>query len=976
MLSWRATRHLSGTLAATALAVGVLVPAPAQADGMEVSVGAPSTAAAPAAAPARPAQVTQKSIPSTEPAERQPAPRRLAADSTVVAELDADELAPFSMLGVTWEGGLRDADTHVEVRWRSEGTWSDWTELHADPAPEEGGRSGTEPQWVGTADGAQVRVASTSDAAPRGLALSTIDPAAPADDTDDATGTAVDPAANVTPVASAAKPGIISRSKWGASSTGSCDSPIYGSTTRGAVIHHTAGNNTYTKAQSAAIVKATQAYHMKSRKWCDIGYNFLVDKYGQIFEGRAGGVTKPVRAAHSGNLAVNKETMGISLMGTFSTTQPSAAMKTAVVDLVSWRFAQFKLKAKGTYSLGGLTLNRIAGHRNVVGTECPGNAAYAWLSAKDGLRDRVEDTLAGTASPAPAPAVPPAVEGVKVTPTTDSAAISWRAVDGAKSYGVCLVTSATSTTCARSVSKLTTTSTTVKDLTPTGGRDYYVKVRAGNGDVAGPWSAQVGFDLVAAAPAVPKAVTGIKVTPTASSAAISWTAAAGAKSYGVCLVTSAKSTSCARSVSKLTTTSTTVKDLKPTAGRDYYVKVRAGNGTVAGPWSTLKGFDLVTKSTSSSAGRTTSTDVLKVTGTSFTLTGHGFGHGIGMSQYGAQGAAKDGVAYSKILSTYYPGTDLATRTGTMRVLISKDTTAAVTVAGRSGLTFRQIGGSSLALPTTVGGKTVERWQIRPGAVNAKRSALQYRTDGTWATYKSRTWTGDAQLEAPTLKLVLPDGSTATYRTALRSSVPTAGSTDRNTVNVLPLEHYVRGVVAAEMPSSWSAEALKAQAVAARTYGVRGLVPSRYYDMCDTTSCQVYRGKSGETTATNAAVSATEGKIVTYDGKPALTQYSSSSGGWTAPGSQAYLTAVKDPYDDWSGNANHDWKVTAKIATLQNAYPKLGSITKMTVKSRVGGGDWGGRVSTVTLTGSKSSATISGPTMRMTLGLKSAWFRFN
>ena len=105
--------------------------------------------------------------------------------------------------------------------------------------------------------------------------------------------------------------------------------PIYGPTTKGAVIHHTAGSNSYSKADSASIVRATQAYHMNSRNWCDIGYNFLVDKYGQIFEGRAGGIDKPVRAAHSGNGPVNEQTMGVSLMGTFSSTAPTSAMKSA-----------------------------------------------------------------------------------------------------------------------------------------------------------------------------------------------------------------------------------------------------------------------------------------------------------------------------------------------------------------------------------------------------------------------------------------------------------------------------------------------------------------------------------------------------------------------------------------------------------------------------------------------------------------------
>ena len=104
-------------------------------------------------------------------------------------------------------------------------------------------------------------------------------------------------------------------------------------------------------------------------------------------------------------------------------------------------------------------------------------------------------------------------------------------------------------------------------------------------------------------------------------------------------------------------------------------------------------------------------------------------------------------------------------------------------------------------------------------------------------------------------------------------MPKTGSTDRNTVNIVSVDNDVRGVVAAEMPSSWKPEALKAQAVAARSYGVRSLVASRYCDLCDTTSCRVYRGVDAETATTDAAVKATAGKILNYNGSPAFTQFS-------------------------------------------------------------------------------------------------------
>ena len=319
-------------------------------------------------------------------------PSAMTADITarrVVAELPATSVHSYQLLGVTWDPSKDTADLDVTVRWRKEGAWSRWTHLDLDleNSNTEGGRPGTEPRWVGDADGVAVRVTSTTGRKPTGLRVATIDPGR---------SDAVKPVA-----ATVGQPTIVPRSSWGAKASGTCDSPQYGATTDGAVIHHTAGSNTYTAAESAAIVKATQAYHMDSRDWCDIGYNFLVDKYGQIFEGRAGGITAPVRAAHSGDDLVNQLTMGVAMMGTFSTVEPSPAMKSAVTDLVAWRFAQYHLPAKGTFSVDGLTLNRIAGHRNVVATECPGAKAYAWLSASGGLRDAVASKLAAATETLP-----------------------------------------------------------------------------------------------------------------------------------------------------------------------------------------------------------------------------------------------------------------------------------------------------------------------------------------------------------------------------------------------------------------------------------------------------------------------------------------------------------------------------------------------------------------------------------------------
>ncbi|MCD9198959.1 N-acetylmuramoyl-L-alanine amidase [Aeromicrobium wangtongii] len=369
-------RYLSGAIAGAVLATSVTFMSSSSAQADEV--------VAPAA---EPAAVSTTAVPA--PADTA-AVQSAAHEDDLVAELPPRGTDEFGMVGVTWDEGFDATGIDVEVRLRSEGVWGAWQHLHVE-SDDEGGRPGTEPLWVGSADGVAVRVASPTGQRPAGLQVSTIDPGAtPAATTSPAMYSST---ADVTMTASSAaatpRPAIIYRSGWGATKNTKCDSPTVVDKTLGAVVHHTAGTNSYTREQSASIVRATQAYHMKSRKWCDIGYNFLVDKYGQIFEGRNGGVDKQVRAAHSGNASVNTYAMGISMMGSFQTSAPTSANKAAVVKLIAWRFGIGGVPATGTYSLGGKTLNRISGHRDVVGTECPGAAAYAWLSAPGGLRQSV-----------------------------------------------------------------------------------------------------------------------------------------------------------------------------------------------------------------------------------------------------------------------------------------------------------------------------------------------------------------------------------------------------------------------------------------------------------------------------------------------------------------------------------------------------------------------------------------------------------
>jgi SpoIID/LytB domain protein len=220
-----------------------------------------------------------------------------------------------------------------------------------------------------------------------------------------------------------------------------------------------------------------------------------------------------------------------------------------------------------------------------------------------------------------------------------------------------------------------------------------------------------------------------------------------------------------------------------------------------------------------------------------------------------------------------------------------------------------------------------------------------------------------------------------------------------TVNVLPMEQYLRGVVPGEAPPSWGAQgsagaqgrpqgfqALEAQAVAARSYAAaQEAAPSPqggtgaygYADICDTTACQVYGGLRAENATTDAAVSATAGQVrMDGSGAVASTEYSSSTGGWTAGGP---FPAVVDDGDavctPSACNPNHDWSVTVPATSIQSAYPSVGTFESLQVTSRSGPAqaDQGGRVGSLIVEGSAGSATTTGATFAARLGLKSNWF---
>lgn len=354
-----------------------------------------------------------------------------------------------------------------------------------------------------------------------------------------------------------------------------------------------------------------------------------------------------------------------------------------------------------------------------------------------------------------------------------------------------------------------------------------------------------------------------------------------------------------------------------------------------------------------------------------TLVGHGYGHGHGMSQYGAEGAARQGLGWRQIVGFYYPGTAIERDRSRISVLISADTSPDVVVEHRSHLRVTK---ESTGVVHEVPNRGNGTWRLVP-ARDTSRTKVQFY-DGGWKRWM--TFDGSVSFSAGGRPVRLRlGGATQAYRGRLVSAIPAAGSSDRDTVNSVDLDTYVRGVVPAEMPATWSPAAVQAQAVAARTYGAYEKAHPRagHYDICDTTACQVYRGVAGEHPRADAAVRETRGRVLTHRGEPAFTQFSSSSGGWTSANQFPYLPAKRDPYDGWSGNPNHTWRVAVDVSRIEGAWPAIGNLRSIKVTRRDGNGQWQGRIRSMTLVGGRNNVTVSGDTFRFALGLKSTWLTF-
>ena len=369
--------------------------------------------------------------------------------------------------------------------------------------------------------------------------------------------------------------------------------------------------------------------------------------------------------------------------------------------------------------------------------------------------------------------------------------------------------------------------------------------------------------------------------------------------------------------------------------------------TTTRPVTTTKATTTTAVGTTTTTTTTTTPSLAETTaGGSLVISGHGWGHGIGMAQWGANGYAQHGWDYRQILAHYYQGTTIATHSApAVRVLLA-DGRSRVTLASDSAWKVVDAHGTSVALPA---------------------GPLQVAAD---LVVSGRTLSSPLTFSPGTAPLRIGKSS---YRGKL---LLVSNGKRLQAVNSLPLEAYVLGVVGREMPSNWPAAALQTQAVAARSYALAELenvVTARAYDLYSDTRSQVYGGIAAESAAVTAAVRATARQVVLYGGKVATTYFSSSSGGRTASAAEAwgkpvpYLVSVDDPYDTLS--PYHDWgPVLVDVRKAARALKVPGDLLALDLTPGPSG-----HVAQVDAVGSRGDVKLSGSAVRTALELRSSWF---
>jgi SpoIID/LytB domain protein len=817
----------------------------------------------------------------------------------------------FGLVGISSDQPL-DPNTRIVVRVREDGTWSDWsaigvTEHGPDPDSEEaeGALFGTEPLLTGNADGVEVRMDTPGGIVPRNAQVVLVDNPVAAADAELPSPAEVSNLPMSTVAAStvsAPKPAIISRAEWGADETQRRGSARISPTIKAAFVHHTASKNNYSVEQSAQQMRNLYSWYVKGLKYQDMAYNFLVDRFGRIYEGRGGGMDQAVVGGHTAGF--NEETFAVSAIGNFQTFNPAAPEKEAMVEsiasLIAWKMSMNHRDPNGTTTLisnsgSGTSKYRpgqvataavVGGHRDIGSTACPGQFLHAELP---NIRARAGAKMGAS----------------MINPSAVSA--NWGSADPVQ------VNAITNAPLAWSATVTSRCGTTVRSL---------------GGQQEAPGAFAFGWDKLDDA--------GQPVPP---------------GTYTITLNSNGNG-----------------EPLYPWVGQARVLAVPGSPPDPCGPPD------------------------------SFTLDGAGFGHGVGMSQYGAYAMAKEGRDATSIVTTYYTGTNVAPVQDDMDIRVNieyqkpsvKVRSEALDASG--GQVEVNVNGT-----VTVGGPQ-DVFTFNPGGagITVTRASSGTRTDLGSAPNVSVRWAGTrnpgAAAGGPTLLNVVAGGadfSTPGHRYRYGHVELSAAAGKVNAVNSVRLhDEYLYGI--SEVSNSWPEAAMQAQALAARTYGlakinagVRNACACHVDDGFGPYKDQTFSAWSKESSARGnrwvAAVNATHvdptsGLVILYNGAPISAFYHSSSGGATTASRDAwggdlpYAQTVADPWSLTADNPNRSWSITVPQAQMAKAFG-VGGVWKLDVTERHASG----AVKTIQATLGDGSVVIrTGSAVRTALGLKSTY----
>lgn len=818
------------------------------------------------------------------------------------------ETESFGLVGIVAEEPL-DPDTQIVVRVREDDVWSDWYALVvSDHLPDPGSPEardvvhGTEPLLSAGADAYQVRIDVPGGVEPEGVELVLVDN--PVDEAD-----AQVLESRSLPIStaeagawSAPMPPIVTRAEWGADETMTRAGAKFGPTIKAGFVHHTASSSTYQPDQGAQQVRNLYAWFTKGRKYSDMAYNFLVDRYGRIYEGRGGGMDQPVVGAHTAGF--NEETFAVSAIGNYQTSRPQpeelAAVTESIASVVAWKLAMHHRDPNGTTSLvsasgsgtsryprGSIaTAQILGGHGDIGSTKCPGRFLSAQLptirsaaTAKIGA-SMFNPTVVGQASYGSG--TPLSVSAIANAP------LSWQ-------------------------------------MTVTSRCGTVVRTLAGAQE--GPGELRADWDL--------RDDAGNPVPPGVYS---------------------------------------------------FTLQAQAGEEPVY-PWV---GSGRIMATADSPIDPCGAPD-------SFTLEGAGFGHGVGMSQWGAYAMALEGRDAASIATHYYTGTSVTPVQDDMDVRINL--LYQVNSARVRGEPVDPGGGQ---IEVVMDGRAIAAGPSEAFTFTAQGASVGVQFNGAdQGTGSSVTvrWAGTRNPGAaggtPSLLNVIgPRGSFDSAGHRYRyghveiTPVDTSGGARLNVVNVLRLhDEYLYGI--SEVPNSWPEAALQAQVLAARSYslnkidnGVRRACNCHMDDGRGPYSDQSFTGWSKISSAQGkrwvravdaTAASESTGLAIVHDGKPINAFYSSSSGGRTNAskdvwgGDLPYVQGVDDPWSLHADNPNRSWTVQVSQVDLAKAFG-VGEVFRLVVLERTGAG--AARVVQATL-GDGSTVTRTGSQLRSALGLRSA-----